>query len=90
MAFDPIKEESSLERYIADVRSVWGDGSDPQLPFKVKALMEKLLTSTNPKDPWITQLMTEGLPAKELYRDKDHGFIQMGHVHEKGHSNPPP
>ncbi|TAK06986.1 hypothetical protein EPO44_04695 [bacterium] len=89
MAFDPMKEESSLERYIADVRSVWGDGNNPQLPFKVKALMEKLLTSTNPKEPWIAQLITEGLPAKELYRDKQHGFILMGHVHGKGHSNSP-
>ena len=89
MAFDTTRQKGSLERYIGDVRSVWGDGRDPQLPFKVKTLMEKLLTSTNPKEPWIAQLITEGLPAKELYRDKDHGFILMGHVHDKSHSNPP-
>ncbi|MGH8694130.1 MAG: hypothetical protein ACREVM_07880, partial [Burkholderiales bacterium] len=25
----------------------------------------------------------------ELYRDPDHGFIQMGHVQPQGHANPP-
>jgi len=83
------KEESSLERYIAEVRSIWGDGKDPELPYKVKGLLEELLTSINPQESWIAQLITEGLPAKELYRDKDHGFILMGHVHGKGHSNSP-
>lgn len=51
--------------------------------------MEKFLASISPQEPWIAELIREGLPAKELYRDKDYGFIQMGHVHEKGHSNSP-
>jgi hypothetical protein len=89
MALDATRQESSLEKYIGDVRLVWGDGRDPQLPFKVTALMERLLTSINPQEPWIAELIKEGLPARELYRDKEHGFIQMGHVHEKGHSNAP-
>ena len=48
MAVQEQKGSNSLERYIAEVRSVWGDGKDPQLPFKVKALMEKLFASTTP------------------------------------------
>ena len=84
-----MKEENSLERYIEEVRSIWGDGKDPKLPFKVKGLLEKLLTSMDPREPWIAELIEQSLPAKELYQDQEHGFIQMGHIHEKGHSNPP-
>lgn len=36
MAVEEQKGSNSLERYIAEVRSVWGDGKDPQLPFKVR------------------------------------------------------
>ena len=89
MATGTIEEESSLNRYITEVRSIWGDGKDPHLPYKVKALLEKLLLTTSPQEPWIAKLIKEGLPARELHRDKDHGFIQMGHVHGKGHSNSP-
>lgn len=65
-----------FETYIAEIRSIWSDGNDPQLPFKVKSLMEKLLTSTSPDDPWMAQLIREGKPAKELYRDPDYVFVQ--------------
>lgn len=82
-------EEDSLEKYITEVRSIWGDGKDPELPYQVEHLLEKLLISTSPQENWIAKLIKEGLPARELYRDKDHGFILMGHVHDKSHSNPP-
>ena len=89
MLINADKEDSSLERFIAEVRSIWGDGKDPELPYKVKGLLEELLTSINPQESWNANLIKEGLPSKELYRDKDHGFILMGHVHDKSHSNPP-
>lgn len=79
----------SLHQYVAEVRSLWGDGNDPQLPFKVKELLEKLLLSINPQEAWVAKLIREGLSSKELYRDKEYGFIQMGHVHQKGHETPP-
>lgn len=81
-------QEGSLGKYITEVRSIWGDGKDPELPYQVKHLLENLLTSTSPQENWIAKLIKEGLPARELYRDKDHGFILMGHVHDKSHSNP--
>ena len=89
MAVQEQKAGSTLENYIAAVRSVWGDGKDPQLPFKVKALMEKLFASTSPDDPWMAELIRDGKPSRELYRDPDHGFIQMGHIHKQGHGNQP-
>lgn len=89
MAINPAKTANSLDSYIDEIRSIWSDGKDPQLPFKVKALMENLLRSTRPEEPWIAQLIKDGKPARELYRDPEFGFIQMGHVHQKGHANTP-
>jgi len=89
MAINAVTEGTSLEQYVSAVRFVWGDGKDPDLPFKVKGLLEKLFSSTSPEDPWMAQLIKEGEPARELYRDPDHGFIQMGHIHQKGHKNLP-
>jgi len=80
---------SSLERYIASVRSIWGDGKDPQLPFKVKALMEELFASTSTDEPWMAELIRDGKPRRELYCDPVHGFIQMGHIHKQGLGNAP-
>jgi hypothetical protein len=80
---------NSLEAYISQVRAVWGDGKDPGLPFKVKALMEELFASTSPDEPWMAELIREGKPSRELYRDPDSGFIQMGHIHKQGHGNQP-
>lgn len=89
MAISESKTDNSLERYIGEIRAVWGDGKDPQLPFRVKGLMEKLFASTAPDEPWMAELLREGKPSKELYRDPDFGFIQMGHVHKQGHGNTP-
>ena len=37
----------------------------------------------------MAQLIGDAKPSKELYRDPTHGFIQMGHIHAKGHGNIP-
>ncbi len=89
MAVQETREENSLARYIAEIRAMWGNGKDPQLPFKVAASMEKLFAATRADDPWMAELIGEGKPARELWRDPDYGFIQMGHVHKEGHANQP-
>jgi len=89
MAISEASAGNSLERYIQEIRAIWGDGKDPQIAFKVKALMERLFASTTPEEPWMAELLREGKPSKELYRDPKHGFIQMGHVHQQGHKNTP-
>ncbi|MGH7871089.1 MAG: hypothetical protein ACREQO_02595 [Candidatus Binatia bacterium] len=89
MAVQERQAENSLDRYIAEVRAAWGDGTDSQLPFKVAALMEKLFASTNPDDAWMAEIIRDGKPSRELYRDAELGFIQMGHVHKQGHGNTP-
>jgi hypothetical protein len=89
MAVSTQRAENSFERYIAEVRAVWGEGKDPDLPFKVKALMEKMLASTTRGDPWMAELLREAKPSRELYREPDYGIIQMGHVHQQAHGNTP-
>lgn len=89
MAVQERQAENSFDRYIAEVRAIWGDGKDPQLPYKVAGLMEKLFASTRPDDPWMAEIIRDGKPSRELHRDADHGFIQMGHVHKQGHGNTP-
>jgi hypothetical protein len=81
--------ESSFDRYIAAVRAVWRDGKDPELPFEVQGLMEKLFAATSADDSWMAELIRDGKPSRELYRDREHGFIQMGHIHKQGHGNTP-
>jgi hypothetical protein len=81
--------QSSFESYIDQVRSVWSDGKDPELPLKVKALLERLLRTTSFEEPWMARLIGEGRQSKELYRDPVHGFIQMGHNQPLGHGNTP-
>src|SRR5690242_1347158 len=56
MAISMRREETSFDHYIAEVRSVWGDGKDPELPFKVRALMEKMLKSTSPEELWMAEI----------------------------------
>lgn len=53
----------------------------PAVAIQGKALMEKLFASTGPDDPWMAELIRDGKPSRELYRDPDFGFIQMGHDH---------
>jgi len=47
MAISAAREGNALERYTVEIRSLWGDGKDPQLPYRVKGLLEKLLASTS-------------------------------------------
>ena len=89
MALQQQDANSGFDRYIAEIRSIWGNGKDPELPFKIKALMEKLFAFTTRQDEWMAELIRDGKPSRELWRDPDHGFIQMGHVHKQGHGNPP-
>lgn len=87
MALTP--ESSTLERFIEAMRGAWGDGKDPALPFRAKTLMERLIAASGPEQAWVAQLLQEALPGRELYRDPEHGFILMGHIHKGGHRSPP-
>ncbi len=83
------EQTSSFDRYISAVRTVWGNGKDPQLASKVKPLLENLLRTASPDEPWMAQLIAQGKQSNELYRDPVLGFIQMGHNQKAGHQNAP-
>jgi len=51
--------------------------------------MIRLLQSTPRDESWIAGLLADKPAGRELYRDADHGFIQMGHFHRAGHHNAP-
>lgn len=89
MALDSAAGSGAFDRYIEEIRSLWSGGRDAALPFRVKSAMERMLASTSPGDPWMARLIRDASPSRELYRDPDYGFIQMGHVHPRGHGNPP-
>ena len=80
---------SSLDRFIEETRKAWGNGKNPELPYRIRGAMERMIARTEPAEPWLDRLVAEGLPARELYRDPDHGFILMGHMHPAGHQNQP-
>ena len=42
MAVQEQESGNTLAAYVAEVRSIWGDGKDPRLPFRVAALMKEL------------------------------------------------
>lgn len=89
MALDPATTSTTFDRYIEELRALWKDSNDANLPFKVKAAMERMLASTSPDDPWMAEIIRDAQPSRELYRDPEYGFIQMGHVHPQGHGNLP-
>ncbi|MCY4486920.1 MAG: hypothetical protein OXF11_07360 [Deltaproteobacteria bacterium] len=89
MALDPATTSSTFDRYIEELRALWKDSNDANLPFKVQAAMERMLASTSPDDPWIAEIIRDAQPSRELYRDPEYGFVQMGHVHPQGHGNLP-
>lgn len=82
-------EQDSLTRYVEALRALWGDGKDEQLPYKAQGLLEELLISTSPFEPWIASLIAGSRPAKQLYRDTEKAFVQVGYIHEKGYRTSP-
>jgi hypothetical protein len=80
---------SSLDRFLEEIRQLWGSGKDPQLPYRVRGAMEGMIAAIDPAEPWFDRLVAEALPARELYRDSEHGFILMGHVQRAGQHNQP-
>jgi hypothetical protein len=50
--------------------------------------MERMIAAAG-QEPWFDRLVAEAHPGRELYRDPQHGFILMGHVHPANHQNQP-
>jgi len=68
MALDPAAMENTFDRYIEELRSLWRDSNDAELPFRVKAAMERMLAATRPDDPWIAEIIRDADAANPACR----------------------
>jgi predicted metal-dependent enzyme (double-stranded beta helix superfamily) len=83
------EQGAHLERYVDQMRAAWADGQDPTLPERGRQLLETLLRETPADEAWMAALLSERPPARQLHRDAEHGFLQMGHFHMPGHGGTP-
>lgn len=79
-----------FDQYLTSVQATWDRfEGHPQAAERIRRAMEKLFAATPPDRDWARALLEERPRAKELYRDPERGFIQMGHFHTAGHATPP-
>jgi predicted metal-dependent enzyme (double-stranded beta helix superfamily) len=91
------KVESSVEalgsrfsRYIAEAHDVWGRGlRGAEAADAVRAAMVQFLNEASENEAWAAGILRDRPPGRELYRDPEFGFIQMGHFHAGGHTTSP-
>lgn len=79
--------DSSLDRFIAQVRSEWAPIST-QLIQKCRAALAAL-TLADLTEEWLTALHTERPASRELHRDPAHGFMLLAHTEARGLYRPP-
>lgn len=84
--FDP-----PLRHYLKSVQAVWraDSATDPNTAREVRDLMQIWLNATPPHTEWVQTLKADQTPARPLYQDPDHGFIQMSHYHGGFRKNSP-
>lgn len=73
---------SSLQNFIAGVRSAWGPLTS-ELIAACRAEAEQLV-GASPDEPWLAALLRERSASEELYRDPDHGFVLLSHTEHAG------
>jgi predicted metal-dependent enzyme (double-stranded beta helix superfamily) len=78
------EQGATLARYIEQMRAAWAAGRDDSLPARGQRLLEALLREAPPDEPWVQGLLRDKPPGRELYRDPEYGFVQMGHVMRPG------
>jgi hypothetical protein len=68
-------------RFVASMRDAWAAGQGADLSARARPLLERLLQDAPRDEAWVAGLLRDRIPGRELYRDPDFGFIQMGHYH---------
>jgi len=77
-------------RFIAEARDVWARGlRGPEAAEAVRECMLRLLAEAPEDEPWVAGILRDRPPGRELYRDPEFGFVQMGHLHAPGHQTAP-
>ena len=78
-----------FEQYVEQMRAAWATKGDDTLAYRGQALLETLLRETPADESWVAGILGDEPAARELYRDAEHGFVQMGHFHRASHGNAP-
>jgi hypothetical protein len=73
-------------RFVEQMRAAWAAGQDAALPPRAQGVLESLLQQAPATEAWVDSLQDKRPPARELYRDPTHGFVQMGHFHPENRS----
>lgn len=79
--------KNALETFAQSVSADWGPLST-ELVAAVRRHMDALLKAS-PDEGWLTELYRKALPAQELVRDPEHGFVLLAHTEQLGLYRPP-
>ncbi|WP_299108623.1 hypothetical protein [uncultured Tenacibaculum sp.] len=80
-------KQARLDHFVEEISKIWGP-LNSNLVKKSKELVEDLIKDSS-AESWMIDLIKEQLPAKEIYRSKQHGFVLMGHLEKLGDMSPP-
>ena len=70
-----------FNQFVASMREAWAAEQGDDLTARARPLLERLLQDSPRDEAWVAGLLRDQPPGRELYRDPEHGFIQMGHYH---------
>jgi hypothetical protein len=79
--------QTSLERFILGLRSIWGPLTT-ELAAEARCRLAAL-SAASPSEPWLAELHRTAPASRELYRDPDHGFVLLAHTERTGLYRPP-
>lgn len=79
--------ESSLDRFVNQVSSVWGPLRTPTVDA-ARAALEQLVRA-DPSQDWLASLHRAPPDDLELYRHPDRGFLLLAHAERRGRYRPP-
>ncbi|MDE3206559.1 MAG: hypothetical protein KGQ66_20320 [Acidobacteriota bacterium] len=80
---------AAFDRYVTSLREAWTRTDVAKRADACRRAMEVLLAGDDPEWAAAVQRVASGERKVELYRDPDHGFIQMAHQYRPGHGSPP-
>jgi predicted metal-dependent enzyme (double-stranded beta helix superfamily) len=75
---------ATFDQFIEQMRGVWAAGRDESLPARAKPLLERLLREAPADEPWAAGIRRDAPVLRELYRDAEHGYLQLGHLMKPG------
>lgn len=79
--------QGALNTFTQELSKVWGPLSS-SLTFQAKSLTQDLIRNCEGED-WVSDLLKNKEPEKEVARSEEHGFLLLGHVEQKEDTSPP-